>query len=54
MGTNNPQQAGGTHLESIEYDVQFDGILTSNRMIDLTCIGEGAQYHNRNDQEQGP
>ena len=41
-----------TYFKGIENDVQFDCILATDGMVDLTCVGEGGENHYRSDKEQ--
>lgn len=42
-----------THFKRIEDDIQFDGVLTTNRVIYLARIGKRYQYQNGDQNEKG-
>lgn len=41
------------YFQRIEDDIQLNCILTSNRVINLACIGERSEYYDRDDQQEG-
>lgn len=41
-----------TYFESIEYDVQLDGLLTSDKMVDFARVGKRDQNEDGDNKEK--